>query len=60
MRLIGTLLSPLMALAGVGLLIVGLLDRKDGPLVAGAILLGSVLIAERRTKFPAKTGSPEL
>lgn len=54
MWLIGTLLSPLMTLAGIGLLIVGLLDRKDGPLVAGAILLGSVLIAGRRTRPPAE------
>jgi hypothetical protein len=37
-----------MAITGIGFLIIGFLDRKDGLLIAGAILLGSVLIAERR------------
>jgi hypothetical protein len=48
MYLFGTLLAPLMAIVGTGLLMVGALDRRDGFVIAGAILLGSVLIAERQ------------
>jgi hypothetical protein len=50
MRLIGNLLA---ALTGIGFLIIGFLDRKDGLLIAGAILIGSVLIAERPREKPS-------
>jgi hypothetical protein len=47
MYVLGKLLSPVMAIAGIGLMILGVLDRRDGLTIASAILLGSVLIAER-------------
>jgi hypothetical protein len=39
------LLSTVLALAGAFLVFIGFIDRRDGLAVAGAILLGSVLMA---------------
>lgn len=42
---IGALLMPLAVLGGIVLLLTGLGTGRDGQVIAGAILLGSVLIA---------------
>ena len=45
MYIIGYLVLPISAVAGVGLVIVGYIDRRDGLAIAGAVLTAGVLVA---------------
>ena len=49
------LLSTVMTLAGVFLVFIAFTDRRDGLAVAGAILLGAVLMAARDPDGPGPT-----
>lgn len=54
MYVLGAVLLPSMAAAGVFLLVAGAAGNRDGLAVAGAILLAGVAIASRGRQGPGK------